>query len=198
VTVTVYFVRHGSHDYLGKVLCGRDEQVRLNSVGLGEAEALASRLCGEGLDAVYASPLARTRETAAPIAAACGLDYKIDEGLIELDFGAWSGRPFAALAGDPDWDRWNDARDAARPPGGETMQEVQARVADFLARAQAGHAGGRVAAVAHGDVIKAAMSYALGLPINHLHRLEISPASVSVLVAGAWGMKVHSINEVPR
>jgi probable phosphoglycerate mutase len=198
VTTTVFFVRHGSHDYLGKVLCGRGKPVSLNDDGRREADALAGRLAGERLEAVYASPLARTVETAAPIASRCGLEVRRCEALIEIDFGAWSGRPFAALAGDPAWDLWNDAREAARPPGGETMQEVEARVAGFLREAVGRHPGGRIAAVAHGDVIKAGVGHALGLPINHQHRFEISPGSVSVICAGGWGMKVHSINEAPR
>ncbi len=198
MTTTVFFVRHGSHDYLGKVLCGRAEGVNLNDIGRAEAEAAARRLAGEGIEAVYASPLARTRKTAEPIARISGVDCWPEEAINEVDFGDWSGRPFAALAGDPDWDRWNDDRQATRPPGGETMQEVQARVAGFLKLVRSRHPDGRIAAVAHGDVIKAALSHALGLPINHLHRFEISPASISVLLVGAWGMKVHSINEAPR
>lgn len=198
MTTTIFFVRHGSHDRLGRVLCGRMEGVTLSAGGRREARQAGGRLASEGLVALYASPLARTRETADLIAEAVALRVTTAEELTELDYGEWSGATFEALHADPRWATWNGARGVTRPPGGESMLEVQSRVRRFVEQAVARHPDQRIAAVSHGDPIKAILALALGMPLDNLGRLEISPASISVLAAGGWGMKVFSVNEAAR
>jgi probable phosphoglycerate mutase len=198
VTTTVFLVRHGAHDQLGKTLCGRMDGVTLSGEGRREAEALAARLRGEGLNAVYASPLQRTRETAEPIAAAAGAPLTLDDDLLEIDFGTWTGKTFEELRGDQAWAVWERARGVARPPGGETMVEVQARLRRWLDRACTRHPDGRIAAVTHADVIKTLVAYTLGFSLDQHGRLEISPASLTTLAAGEWGMKVMGVNEMIR
>nr|WP_276208690.1 histidine phosphatase family protein [Caulobacter sp. 17J65-9] len=188
-------VRHASHDRLGRVLCGRMAGVILSDQGRREAQALGRRLADRELAAVYSSPLERTRETAEALAAPHGLTPELDPDLNEVDVGDWAGRAFDDLAG-PEWDRWNQARSGARAPGGEAMTEVQARVARALARLRDRHPGQTVAVVSHGDVIKAAVATALQLSLDGLQRFDIAPASVSTLVVGDWGMKVHDLNGV--
>lgn len=198
MTTTAFLVRHGAHDRLGKVLCGRMDGVSLSDKGRREAEGLAERLKPEGLSAVYSSPLARTLETARPIARAAGLETIPESDLLEIDFGAWTGRPFDALETDPGWQVWNAQRAHARPPGGESLLEVQARLARWLERVRAQHPGQRIAAVTHSDVIKAVVALVLGSSLDQHDRLEISPGSVSVLALGDWGLKLLSLNEGPR
>ncbi|MHB8283261.1 MAG: histidine phosphatase family protein [Caulobacteraceae bacterium] len=197
MTVVVMMVRHGSHDRLGKVLCGRMPGVELSAQGHAEAEALGRRLAGQRLAAVYASPLERAAQTAAPIAAAHDLSVTTDADLMELDVGAWTGETFEALHADPAWAVWNRARGVARTPGGESMLDGQVRASAFLYRMLDRHAGGVVAAVSHGDVIKAALALVMGLSLDQHDRFEISPASVSTIVMGDWGAKIHSLNEAP-
>lgn len=197
MTTTVYFVRHGSHDRVDRVLCGRMAGVGLSDRGVGECEAIGRRLAAEPVDAIYASPLERTRRSAELVAAGLGLSVEPAEDLIEIDFGDWTGAGFAQLEADPRWAAWNAQRSQARPPGGESMAEAQARVGRFVADVARRHPGRGVVAVSHGDVIKAALMAALGLSLDAHQRLEVSPGSLSVLVAGEWGRKVHSINEVP-
>jgi len=198
VTTTVFFVRHGSHDRLGHVLCGRMAGVGLGERGRAEAERVAGRLKDEGLAAVYSSPLERTQQTAAPIAEAAALPVQTAEDLIEIDFGDWTGADFQSLDADPRWATWNAERAVARPPGGESMLEVQVRLRRWLDEVRRRHPDHKVAAVSHSDAIKAVLAHALGLSLDQHHRLEVSPGSVSVLVVGDWGVKVQSINEVPR
>lgn len=192
-------IRHGSHDRLGSVLCGRMAGVTLSAQGRAEADLLADRLSGQRLTAVLSSPLERAVETATPIAERQGLPLTIEAALNELDLGAWSGKRFEELHGDPAWDLWNRARSHGRPtPGGtpgESMAEAQTRIAALLDRLRRANPGGTLALVSHGDIIKAALAHALGLPLDFHGRFEISPASRSVLIAGDWGLKVHSINE---
>ncbi|PWC94745.1 histidine phosphatase family protein [Azospirillum sp. TSO5] len=192
-------IRHGSHDRLGSVLCGRMAGVTLSAQGRAEADLLADRLSGQRLTAVLSSPLERAVETATPIAERQSLPLTIEPALNELDLGAWSGKRFEELHGDPAWDLWNRARSHGRPtPGdtpGESMAEAQTRIASLLDRLRRAHPGGTLALVSHGDIIKAALAHAMGLPLDFYGRFEISPASRSVLIAGDWGLKVHSINE---
>lgn len=198
MTTTVFLVRHGAHDRLGKVLCGRMEGVSLSEQGRKEAKALAERLKGEDLAAVYSSPLARTRETAAPIAAAAGLPITEDAALVEIDFGDWTGKGFDELRDDPLWTTWNNKRAVARPPDGEAMAQVQARLKGWLDRVRIRHAEARVAAVTHSDVIKALVAHVLGSSLDQHDRMEVSPGSVTTLVAGDWGAKLMSLNETVR
>jgi probable phosphoglycerate mutase len=198
VTVTVFFVRHGSHDRLGRVLCGRMAGVTLSDQGRDEARATGQRLTGEDLAAVYSSPLERTRETADLVSEAVGLPVTTSDDLLEVDYGEWTGATFQQLQEDPRWASWNYARGVSRTPGGESLLDVQYRLRRFVDAARARHPDQRIAAVSHGDPIKTILAQATGMPLDNLDRLEISPASVSILVAGEWGMKVLSINEVAR
>jgi broad specificity phosphatase PhoE len=197
VTTTVFLVRHGVHDQLQGRLCGRTVGVLMGEAGLAQAEAAGRRLSREGVEAVQTSPLDRTRQTAERIADACGSPLTTEEALMEINFGDWNGRTFESLEPDPLWRAWNSARDTARPPRGETMLEVQARLAGWLERVV--RSGARaVAAVSHADVIKAAVGLATGLSMRFHDRFEISPGSITTLVIGEGFLKLHTLNEIPH
>jgi broad specificity phosphatase PhoE len=196
VTTTFFLVRHAAHDRVGTILCGRMPGVSLGSIGRSQAEHLAARLANENVASVLTSPLDRARETAEPIAARFGRAPEICEGINEIDFGAWSGLSFDVLAPDPGWVSWNSVRSISRPPGGETMLEAQARILRVIERARKAHPERAVVLVSHGDVIKAALLYHLGMPIDAYTRFEIDPASISTLRVSDWGSKVLRLNEV--
>lgn len=197
MTVTFFFVRHAAHDGVGGFLAGRMEGVRLGAAGRDQAKRLGERMTRERLDAIYSSPRERARETAAAISLVCGLDEPvITEALDEVDFGVWSGLTFDVLDTDPDWRRWNTIRSLARTPGGETMLDVQRRALSLVEMLLRDRAGKRIALVSHADVIKAAVSHFLGLPIDAWPRFDIAPASITTSVAGDWGVKVVTVNEI--
>ena len=196
MTTTLYLIRHADHDRLGHILCGRMEGVGLGEPGRAQADRLANRLAPLGLARVFSSPLQRAVETADPLAQRLSLPVEVAPELEELDFGCWTGRRFEELADDPAWRVWNEDRGRARPPSGETMLEAQARASIWLHQLVAGNAAQSCAAVSHGDLIKALVAHVLGLPLHFHDRLEISPASVTTLVGGDWGLKIHSLNEV--
>lgn len=198
MTTTVFLVRHGSTDHLGHVISGRMDGVALNDAGHREAAAVAGRLRDQGIEAIYTSPLQRTRETAGAIGEALGLEPRAEDGLLEIEFGDWTGARFADLHGDPAWRRWNDERSAARAPNGETMGEVQDRLVRWIETTRVRHPEGRICAVSHADVIKALLAHVLGFSLDRHAALEVGPASLSVLCAGDWGMKVLSVNEACR
>jgi probable phosphoglycerate mutase len=193
---TFLLIRHGETDELGKELSGRRPGVRLNAAGRRQAEQLAGRLAGEGVAAVYSGPLERARETAQPLAERLGLEVRTAAELDEIDLGEWSGQLFEALAGREDWRLFNTARSCSRPPCGELMLEVQARAVAFIQRLCGERPEAAVALVSHSDVIKAVLAYYLGLPLDLAQRLEISPASVSVLALAEEGPRVLCVNSV--
>lgn len=194
---TLFFLlRHASHDHLGTILTGRMAGVRLSERGRAEARALGRQLRAAQPRAICTSPRLRARETGERIAAATGLAYDICEELDEIDFGAWSGRTFAALREDPAWIAWNEERDTARTPGGESMRDVAGRLVGLLDRLRRQHRDGPVLLVSHQDVIKAGVCHYLGLPFGHMQRFEVSPASVTRIAVGDSGAgTVLAVNE---
>lgn len=190
-------VRHGRTATTGKVLPGRARGLHLSEEGRAQAEAVAERLEALGkVDAVYASPLERTRETAAPIGRRLGLPVQAERGLLECDFGAWTGGELKALARKPEWrtvQRWPSG---FRFPEGESFVEMQTRVTDTLRRLAAAHPGGRVVAVSHADPIKAAVADAVGTHLDLFQRIVVSPCSVSAVLYGPGGPVVLAVNSV--
>ena len=189
-------VRHGATDEVGRVLTGWRPGVRLNAAGRAQAERTAERLAGLPLRAIYTSPIDRARETAERIAARHGLEPVQRETLGEVDVGAWTGLGFEALRHDPRWEAFNRFRAGARPPGGEWMIEVQARVVGEIQRLLEQHPEDTVAAVSHGDPIKAALFHYGGVSLEAMVRWQIAPASVSVLDLSARGASVVAVNDV--
>lgn len=167
----------------------------LSQEGLEQAEIVADLLAVEPLAAVYSSPRERAYYTAREIADQHELKVEIADGLDEIDFGDWTGLSFDALEGEPGWQRWNEARGSARPPGGESMEEAVSRAVLALDRIAADHRDGIVACVSHCDIIRGVIAHHLGLPLDNLLRFDIDPASVSRLVVGEWGARVASVNE---
>ncbi len=181
---TFYLVRHGACAGLGEKLWGRTVGICLNEEGKAQVQQLAARFKGVGIDALYSSPLERTLETAAAIARNAGLEVTQLDAFNEIDFGDWTGKSFDELSRDESWQRFNNERSVANVPGGESFLDVQARVVAELKRLSQQHPGERVAIVSHADVIKAAVGYFAGTPIDQLQHSEILPCSVNVIVMG--------------
>jgi broad specificity phosphatase PhoE len=197
MTLTIFLIRHAAHDNLERFLAGRLQGFSLGTAGKAQAARLAQRMTREKIDAIYTSPRERTRETAEVVASVCGLRAPdVVEELDEVDFGSWSGQTFDTLNTDEHWLRWNTVRSHVRTPGGESMLDVQRRV--LLLIEELGHRNGdkRLALISHADVIKAAVSWILGLPIDAWPRFDIAPASITTVMMGDWGAKIVTLNEI--
>jgi probable phosphoglycerate mutase len=184
MTSVFHLVRHATTAHVGHVLTGRAPGIGLSEEGQTEASLLARRLRGAHFESIASSPRKRARETAALLGEAVGLKPHISDLLDEIDFGHWSGRSFGDLDGDPDWRRWNESRDTARTPGGETMSDVAERVVAQFEILRRGHGDGHHLLVTHSDVIKAAVCHYLGLPFRHVFDFDIDPATVTSIAAG--------------
>ena len=196
----VLLVRHGTTPTTGKVLPGRAPDLHLSDQGVAQAEQVAERIAElTGPDkrapaAVYASPLERTFETARPIARKLGLRVRSDRGLLECDFGQWTGAQLKTLAKKPEWNQVQRWPSGFRFPGGESFLEMQARITSTIARLVHLHPGETIVAVSHADPIKAAVAAAAGTHLDQFQRLVVSPCSVSALAYGDGGPHVLCVN----
>ena len=174
-------IRHGMTDAVGRTLAGRQRGIHLNDAGRVQAAAAADALAAVSLAAVLSSPLERAMETASAVAGPHRLRVEVAEELNEFDTGAWTGAAFADLDWMREWQRFNDARSLAAAPGGESMIDVQRRVVAYLLGLRPRFPEHIVAAVSHGDVIRAALVYFLGMPIDLFARLDVAPGRISVV-----------------
>src|SRR5260370_34830602 len=157
--------------------------------GPGQALPLAAVLVGRGFADSKWSPQLRAGQTAEPIAAMLGKPVEIMPEFDEADFGAWSGRAFEQLQNDCHWQRWNSDRQACRPPGGETMRELQSRVLAGLSRLAKAHPGQCIAVVTHAEPARAAVLHYRGMSLGEFARVEIDPGSCTPLkFAGGGGV----------
>ncbi|HZQ27911.1 MAG TPA: MSMEG_4193 family putative phosphomutase [Acidimicrobiales bacterium] len=191
----VLLVRHGQTPTTGEVLPGRAPGLHLADTGRAQAEAAAERIARlPKVDAVYASPLERARETAAPIARKLGLRVRTERGLNECDFGEWTGAKLKELAKLPEWRTVQRYPSGFRFPGGESFSEMQTRITGTLSRLRAEHAGQTVVCVSHADPIKAAVAAAMGTHLDLFQRIVINPCSVTTLAYGDTGPLVLGVN----
>lgn len=174
-------IRHATNHTVGKRFAGRMAGVHLNEEGQAQAQQLAARLSAVRIDAIYSSPLERAVETAEPLAARLHLQPVVCEDFLELELGEWTDTTFEDLAQDPHFKLFNAFRSCTRVPGGELMLEAQARMIAGLQKLALKHRHQTVAVFGHADPIKAAVAYYAGIPLDLFQRLEISPASVSIV-----------------
>lgn len=196
-SVTVMLIRHATNPNVGKGLTGWLPGVSLDEKGREQAERLAAQLESTRLDAIYSSPLERATETAAPLARRKKLEIVLNPDLGEIRFGEWQGRTYSELESDPLWHRFNNFRSSTAAPGGEMMIETQVRMVRALAAMALAHPGDTVAAFSHADAIKSALMHILGMPLDFHLRLDIPPASISVVEIEPDSARVLGINIVP-
>ncbi|MGA4982328.1 bifunctional RNase H/acid phosphatase [Streptomyces cellulosae] len=162
----------------------------LSDIGREQAEKVAAALARRGtVQAVVASPLARTRETARIVAARLGLDVAVEDGLRETDFGAWEGLTFGEVREryPEDLDAWLASPDAEPTGGGESFAATAARVAEARDKLVAEYRGRTVLLVTHVTPVKTLIRLALGAPPEALFRMELSAASLSAVAYYADG-----------
>ena len=195
MTTTILFVRHVPHEHQDKVHVSRTEGVKLAKDAPKRLARLADRLRREKLAAVYASPVSRAIETAMAATERRREEVRVLDDLTETEFGEWTGKTVEEVHRDPRHGVWNRVRSLARPPGGETMLEVQARMVHGIEALRRDHPDQTVAVFSHGDPIKCAILYLLGMPLDFYDRIDVDPGSITTTMVGDWGAKVHRLNE---
>ena len=195
----IVFARHGqtAPNRDGLVLGRADPE--LTEEGRRQAALLAAALAGESVTAILTSPLVRARQTAEAVGAACGATVTVDERLLEIDWGAWEGRPAGGLTV-ADVDRWraedSQERRNADPvaPEGESLDSLSRRVESFCLETLE-QEGGVVVAVSHVSPIKAAAAWALGVDGTVAWRMFLGLASITRVGRGRTSPVLLSFNE---
>ena len=191
----ILMVRHGQTPTTGKVLPGRAAGLHLAEAGVQQAHAVAERIAElPRVDAIYASPLERARETAAPIGKALQQRVKVNKGLLECDFGDWTGEQLSTLMKKPEWSTVQRAPSSFRFPNGESFTEMQTRMVTTLDNIRQEHPGGVVVCVSHADPIKAAVAHAMGTHLDLFQRIVIGTCSVSAVAYSGHGPIVLTVN----
>ncbi|PPF87055.1 histidine phosphatase [Clavibacter michiganensis] len=199
---TVILVRHGrtTANATG-ILAGRTPGVDLDDTGRDQADRAGDRLAAVPLAAVVSSPLQRCWETAQRILERQQAKpaQPVDPDLTECDYGDWQGRALADLAKEDLWSRVQSHPSSVVFPGGESMAGMQARAVAAIRRhdaaIEAEHGPGAVwVAVSHGDVIKSILADALGTHLDLFQRIDVGPASISIVRYGAGRPTVHATN----
>lgn len=218
----ILLVRHGTTATTGAKLPGRAPGLHLTEAGVRQAEDVAARIvratasapstpadpsqdgrtpktrkkadAPRGVTAVYSSPLERTRETAEPIARATGCPVEVDDELIELDVGEWTGMDLKEAMKRPEWSTIQRYPSGFTFPGGESFATMQARMVAALARLRARHPGETVVAVSHADPIRAVVAHAMGTHLDLFQRVVVSPCSLTALALGDAGPTVLTVN----
>lgn len=194
---TVLLIRHGENDFVKKSrLAGRMKGVHLNEKGRSQAEQLSKSLSRHKVKAVYSSPLERATETAAPIAAAQKLKVIRRPGLLELDMGKWENKTIKQVARQKLWKVVQQSPSRARFPEGESFAEAQLRIANEIQNLCGQHKPRDLfVCVGHSDMIKLAVAYFLGLPLDLFQKLVVQPASITTLQIYKSGSRLVNLNQ---
>ncbi len=191
---TFVLVRHGHCDPVGKYVAGRKSGIKLSEIGSRQVRQLVNRFSEIKVEAIYSSPLERAIETASPLAEQKRLKLNIAEELLEIDYGNWTGKSFEELSSEPLWRLYNTYRGRVRiPGGGEMIPEVVSRMSALMEKLRRAYQG-TVVLVSHGDPIKSAIAHYTGVPLDFIIRLDVQPASVSILSIDDYDARLITLN----
>lgn len=185
--MTVILLRHGrSTSNTAHTLAGRAEGVDLDDKGREQAAGVVERVAELPIKALVRSPLLRCERTLEPLAQKLGLQPVVDNRLVEVDYGAWTGRKISELVKEPLWAVVQQQPSAAIFPEGEGLAQVQARavaaVREHDRRLAEEHGSDTLwVACTHGDVIKSVLADALGTHLDGFQRITADPSSMSVI-----------------
>jgi probable phosphoglycerate mutase len=191
----VLLVRHAVTAHTGPLLSGRMPGIDLSEKGVEQAESAAKRLAVLPVSAVYASPIERTTQTAQQIASHHQLDVQPLPGVVEADYGDWTGQKLADLAKTPEWTVVQVTPSRARFPNGETIHAMQTRTVAAIEQIVREHPNETVVVVSHADPIKSAIAFFTGMHLDLFQRLHVSPASVTVLEFHRYGATLVKCND---
>jgi len=196
---TLYLVRHGENDLLGKgILAGTVAGVHLNARGVQQADQVADLLKEKPIRTVYASPLERAVETATPLAQARQLQPILLPELRDGEIGDWTGRKVSSLSRLKAWQHLQADAATFQFPGGESIVELQARLVKAFEHILAAHEEKEMLAVVfHADPIKLVLAHFLGMPLNAFQRLNVDCGSISVLMVNGGTTRLAGMNLLP-
>ena len=190
----IYLVRHGETDWNRERRVLGWSKVPLNVTGRSQAKELADLLPTFKITRIDSSPLPRTLQTAEILGASLGLTPIVEPRFIEANVGSWEGRYWKELEIDPVQQQYYAESKTARPPNGETLWEVQQRVAAGMGELYHQQPDGSFLVVTHADIIRCLLSHYLGMDLKIVKRLRIDHASFSAISLDETGAVLHFLN----
>ncbi|MSO18416.1 MAG: phosphoglycerate mutase [Actinobacteria bacterium] len=187
--------RHAVTAQTGPLLSGRASGIDLSEKGRGQAEVLGKRLANLPVAAVYASPIERTTQTAAAVATHHGLTVQPLPGVLEADYGEWTGQKISELAKTDLWKVVQRTPSRVVFPGGEAIMAMQARMVETLDSLVADHPGDLIVVVSHADPIKAAIAHYTGVHLDLFQRIAVAPASITAFTFSEHGVAMIKCND---
>jgi probable phosphomutase (TIGR03848 family) len=193
---TFLLLRHGhSTANGGGILAGRSDGVLLSERGEEEARALATILVNSDIKTIYSSPLERCLSTVSPLAKTLRKRVKHLPGMIEMDYGLWSGRKLTSLVREPLWKKIQNKPDSVTFPEGESFLQAWKRIDRTLTKLARENPRGTILICTHGDIIKMAVTQFMGAPLNSFQRVVIDPGSLTTLHCQGKQKTVLRINQ---
>jgi broad specificity phosphatase PhoE len=192
----ILLIRHGMTDAVSETIAGRIDYP-LNPEGIRQSQVIAEALRNLPVEAIFASPLMRTRQSAEPLAEFLNLKVEIIEDLNQVNYGDWQKKPFDELERDPLWQAFMTDPMNAIIPGGENGMMVRKRVARAIRRLCKRYPGDAlIACYLHGSIIRHAISYKIGLSYKAFHNIRVSPASISFLEITPHRSQLRYLNQL--
>ncbi len=190
-------MRHGETEWnrMGRVM--GQNPVELDADGRAQVESAVPLARELGIELVITSPLVRARQSAEIIADGIGVSISEDPRLVEVKYGRWEGMVFDDLIKDPDYLNYREHPLDASTPGGETMYQVQARGVEAVVTAIGAHPRKRILFVSHGDIIRTALSFFMGLDLAQFRRIRVDNAAFSGLQIADEFAEVKFLNLLP-
>lgn len=190
---TIYLLRHGHSTANAKaILAGRDASVSLSQRGVEQARSVAKELESKKITTIFSSPMPRCLETVQPFASKSKLKIVKIDGLLEMEYGDWSGKKLLTLSRKKLWSEIQARPSLVRFPNGESFTEMQGRALESIK--EIAIPGKEILVCSHGDVIKAIVAGLLGLHLDNFQRLTIDPASITVISLSANSAQIRTMN----
>ena len=194
------FLRHAHSTANEKgILAGRSPGISLSERGEEQANALAERFGDSEIDFIFSSPLERCHQTIEPWLRSSHsrslTSFEIADGLIEMEYGKWSGRKLSSLSREPMWRDIQNSPSRVQFPEGEKFRQMQKRALAVVDSALQRSPKSHHLFVSHGDVIKSIISSKLGMALDNFQRLVIDPASITILEGDSSGFRMTVFND---
>jgi len=180
---SVYLIRHGETAWNKEEIFRGRTDISLNEIGFREAELVGEYLKGKDIHVIYSSPLSRARETARRIAQVFNLKVQPLEGITDMSFGKWEGRPLKEVQiHDRElYRQWIEQPHLLKLPGGETLDEVRVRAMAALEEVIQYHHEKNLVLVSHRVINKVIICGILGIDNSHFWQIGQDPTAINLI-----------------
>jgi probable phosphoglycerate mutase len=192
----VYLLRHAQSTANSKgILAGRDNKIGLSKKGFKQAKSLVQVLDHLKIQKIYSSPLTRCIQTIDPyLQKRPETLFQIDDRLVEMDYGSWSGKKLSSLSRKPQWQQVQSKPSTFVFPSGESFRAMRSRIESVLKQLK--DEKNPVLLVTHGDIIKMILAVAVGLKSDDFQRFIVEPGSISTISISKSNIYLVSSNSL--